>query len=109
MSKKLSDDGLLFESFNLLDLTWDPATLTTLEVSVSDGGSPVRSSTGLVSLFSTVSFAKIPIYFNVNFQVEIKIEGGPSTRLDFEQEVYISEVNENPSSGADLIQVRIFI
>ena len=77
------DEGVLTVS-SASDLAWDPATLTVLEVSVSDAGRPPKSSTGLV---------------------EIKIEGGPATKLDFQQEVYYAEIEEKPQSGADLIQV----
>lgn len=78
------DEGILTVN-SAADLTWDPATLTVLEVAVSDAGRPPRSSTGLV---------------------EIKIEGGPITKLDFQQDVYYAEVEENPASGTDLIQLR---
>ena len=78
------DEGILTVNA-AADLAWDPATSTILEVAVSDAGRPPRSSTGLV---------------------EIKIEGGPATKLDFQQDVYYAEVEENPGSGADLIQVR---
>jgi hypothetical protein len=81
------DEGILSVSTAAGDLTWDPATLTVLEVSVSDAGRPPRSSTGLV---------------------EIKIEGGPVTKLDFQQDVYYAEMDENPASGADIIQVGHF-
>lgn len=78
------DEGILTIS-STADLAWDPATLTVLEVSVSDAGRPPKSSTGLV---------------------EIKIEGGPATKLDFQQDTYFADIEENPPSGADLIQVR---
>jgi protocadherin-16/23 len=57
----------------------------TLEVAVSDAGSPPRSSTGLV---------------------EITIEGGPAVSLSFQEDVYRASVAENPLSGQDLTQVR---
>ena len=67
------------------DVTWEPGKVETLEVAVSDAGSPPRSSTGLV---------------------EITIEGGPAVTLAFQERVYKASVRENPPSGHDLTQVR---
>ena len=64
---------------------WEPGTIQTLEVSVSDAGRPPRSSTGLI---------------------EVSIEGGPATKLTFQQDTYHTELLENPLSGADVAKVR---
>ena len=76
------EEGLLTVA---TDVTWEPGTVETLEVAVSDAGSPPRSSTGLV---------------------EITIEGGPAVTLAFQERVYRASVRENPPSGQDVTQVR---
>ena len=67
------------------DVSWEPGTIQTLEVSVSDAGRPPRSSTGLV---------------------EVLIEGGPAVSLTFQQQTYHAEVAENPNSGEDVTKVH---
>ena len=67
------------------EIAWEPGTVETLEVAVSDAGNPPRSSTGLI---------------------EIKIEGGPAINLEFEEELYSAEIQENPQSGQDVTQVK---
>ena len=75
------EEGLLTVA---TDVAWEPGTVETLEVAVSDAGSPPRSSTGLV---------------------EITVEGGPAVTLAFQERVYRAAVRENPPSGHDLTQV----
>ncbi len=77
------EEGLLTVASS--DIAWEPGTVETLEVAVSDAGSPPRSSTGLV---------------------QILIEGGPAVALTFQQESYHAVLAENPLSGTDVLQVR---
>ncbi len=80
------EEGLLtVASSSSGDVAWEPGTIETLEVAVSDAGSPPRSSTGLV---------------------QILIEGGPAVSLKFQQASYEETVPENPLSGRDVMQVR---
>jgi len=67
------------------DLTWEPGTAETVEVAVSDAGSPPRSSTGLVV---------------------VSVEGGPAVQLSFGRSVYESDLPENPPAGRDVAQMR---
>lgn len=81
------DHGILTVASSSSSSSWTPGTMELLEVTVSDAGSPPRTSTGLIQ---------------VSVDGPALVEG----RLGFDQEVYYAEIPENLVNGSVVAEVK---